>query len=142
MLPTPTMTPWPGISRGTLCTVPIVPGLVRVTVAPWKSATVSLLLPDLADELLVGGEEAGEVERVGFAQHRHDERAGAVALVDVDGEAHVDVLVADEPRLAVGALDERVVHVGHGVGDRPHDGVADDVGEADLALPAAGCGSR
>ena len=42
MLPTPTMTPWPGISRGTLCTVPIVPGLVSVTLAPWKSSTVSL----------------------------------------------------------------------------------------------------
>ena len=27
---------------------------------------------------------------------------------------------------------------GHGVGDRPHDGVADEVGEADLAHPAAG----
>ena len=63
-----------------------------------------LVAPDLADELLVGGEEAGEVERVGVAEDRHDERAGAVALVDVDGEAHVDVLVADEPRLAVGAL--------------------------------------
>ena len=42
MLPTPTMTPWPGISRGTLCTVPMVPGLVSVTLAPWKSSTVSL----------------------------------------------------------------------------------------------------
>ena len=42
MLPTPTMTPWPGISRGTLWTVPIVPGLVSDTLAPWKSSTVSL----------------------------------------------------------------------------------------------------
>ena len=88
------MTPWPGISRGTRWTVPIVPGLVSVTLAPWKSSTVSLLLPDLADQLLVGGEEAGEVERVGVAEDRHDERARAVALVDVDREAHVDVLVA------------------------------------------------
>ena len=61
------MTPWPGISRGTDCTVPIVPGLVSVTVAPAKSSAVSLLALDLADELLVGGREAGEVERVGVA---------------------------------------------------------------------------
>ena len=37
------MTPWPGINRGTLWTVPIVPGLVSVIVAPWKSLTASLL---------------------------------------------------------------------------------------------------
>ncbi len=40
--PTPTMQPWPGISRGTECTVPIVPGLVRLIVVPAKSSTVSL----------------------------------------------------------------------------------------------------
>ena len=44
MLPTPTITPCPGISRGTDWTVPIVPGLVSDTLAPWKSSTVSLLL--------------------------------------------------------------------------------------------------
>ncbi len=38
------MTPWPGIRRGTDWTVPIVPGLVSVTVAPWKSLTCSLLV--------------------------------------------------------------------------------------------------
>ena len=43
MAPTPTITPWPGMSRGTDCLVPIVPGLVRVMVAPAKSSTVSLL---------------------------------------------------------------------------------------------------
>ena len=42
MEPTPTITPWPGMSRGTDCTVPMVPGFVSVSVAPWKSATVSL----------------------------------------------------------------------------------------------------
>ena len=40
--PTPTMQPWPAISRGTECSVPIVPGLVSVAVVPWKSATASL----------------------------------------------------------------------------------------------------
>ncbi len=44
MLPTPTMTAWPGIRRGTDWTVPIPPGLVRLMFAPWKSSTVSLLV--------------------------------------------------------------------------------------------------
>ena len=88
------MTPWPGIRRGTLWTVPIVPGLVSETVAPWKSSTVELVRLDLADQLLVGGEEAGEVELVGVADDRHDERAAAVGLLDVDGEAEVDGVVA------------------------------------------------
>ena len=97
---------------------------------------------DLADQLLVGAEEAGEVERVGVADDRHDERAAAVGLLDVDGEAHVDRVVLDEAGLAVGAGDERVAHRRDGIGDRPHDGVADEVGEADLAHPAARRGSR
>ncbi len=41
--PTPTMQPWPAISRGTECWVPIVPGLVRLIVVPWKSGSASLL---------------------------------------------------------------------------------------------------
>ncbi len=36
--------PWPFISRGTEWLVPIVPGLVRLIVVPWKSLTASLLL--------------------------------------------------------------------------------------------------
>ena len=36
--PTPTMAPWPGMSRGTDCLVPMVPGLVSDTVAPAKSS--------------------------------------------------------------------------------------------------------
>ena len=42
--PTPMIAPWPDISRGTEWTVPIVPGLVKVIVVPWKSSTASLLL--------------------------------------------------------------------------------------------------
>jgi hypothetical protein len=30
-----TIVPWPGISRGTLATVPIPPGFVSVMFAPW-----------------------------------------------------------------------------------------------------------
>ncbi len=96
-----------------------------------------LVGPDLADELFVGAEEPGEVHAVGFADDRDDERACAVALGDVDGEAEVDRLVALEAGLAVVAMDEGVAHVGDGVGDGSHDGVPDEVGEADLARAAA-----
>ncbi len=41
------MAPWPGMSRGTDWTVPMVPGLVRVTVAPAKSSGVSLFVRTL-----------------------------------------------------------------------------------------------
>src|SRR4051812_19332219 len=44
MEPTPMIAPWPFISLGTEWLVPIVPGLVRLTVVPWKSVTASLLL--------------------------------------------------------------------------------------------------
>ena len=40
--PTPMIAPWPFISRGTEWTVPMPPGLVSVSVVPWKSSTVSL----------------------------------------------------------------------------------------------------
>jgi hypothetical protein len=40
--PTPTIAACPAISRGTDMTVPIMPGLVIVTVVPAKSSTVSL----------------------------------------------------------------------------------------------------
>ena len=36
--------PWPFISRGTEWLVPMVPGLVRLIVVPWKSVTASLLV--------------------------------------------------------------------------------------------------
>ena len=91
----------------------------------------------LADDLLVRSEEAGEVERVGVTDDRNHQRPAAVGLLDVDGEAHVHVLVDDDPRLAVGALDVGVPHRRHLVGDGAHDGVADDVGEADLGLATA-----
>ncbi len=42
--PTPMIAPWPFISRGTEWLVPMVPGLVRLMVVPWKSLTASLLL--------------------------------------------------------------------------------------------------
>jgi hypothetical protein len=92
---------------------------------------------DLADDLLVGGEEAVEVEGVGVAEHGDHERATA-GLLDVDGQTHADVLVLDEPRFAVGTFGVGVLHRRDLVGDGAHDGIADEVGEADLGLPGAG----
>ena len=91
----------------------------------------------LADEVVVDGHEAGEVEGVGVRDARHDERARAVALLHVDREAEADVLVAHDPGAAVGSLDEGVVHVRDVIGDGPDDGVADEVREADLAATRA-----
>ena len=42
MAPTPMIAPWPAMSRGTLWTVPMLPGFVSVIVVPAKSSAVSL----------------------------------------------------------------------------------------------------
>ena len=47
------------------------------------------------------------------------------------------MVVDDEARLAVGTFEERVLHPRHLVGDGADDGVADEVGEADLGQPGA-----
>ena len=101
-----------------------------------------LVRAHLADEVLVRAPEATEVEGVGALDHRHQQRARPVGLLEVDGDAEPDVLVMDDLRLAVLALDERAVHHRHGVGDGPHDGVPDEVGEAHLAAAGAARGSR
>ena len=46
-VPTPTMVPCPGMRRGTDWRVPMVPGLVRLTVTPAKSSALSLLVRTL-----------------------------------------------------------------------------------------------
>ena len=46
-----------------------------------------LVRVDLADQVLVGQHEGAEVERVGVLDARHQQRAAAVALLLVDGEA-------------------------------------------------------
>ena len=106
----------------------MVPGLVRVSVVPWKSSTVSLLAAGLADDVLVGGPEVGEVHRLGVLDRRDEQLAGAVGLGHVDREAEVDVAGDDQGRLAV-LLGEAVVHLRH-VAQRLDQGVADEVGEA------------
>ncbi len=80
---------------------------------------------------VVGGEEALEGQAGGVADHRNQQRAGAVALLDVHREAEVDLPVAH----AVGAAVEGGVVVGHHrlVGCGARDRVGDEVGERDLA---------
>src|SRR5207237_3878477 len=68
---------------------------------------------DLADQVLVGGEEGAEVERLGQADVRHQQAAGPVRLLHVDGKAQVDVRAADDVRPAIDLAVDRV----HG-GDR------------------------
>ena len=57
------MKPWPGMSRGTEWTVPIIPGFVIVPVVPAKSSGVSLFVRTLRISSSYAREEAGEVER-------------------------------------------------------------------------------
>ena len=45
----------------------------------------------LADDVLVGGPEVGEVHRLGGLDRGHQQLAGAVGLGEVDGQAEVDV---------------------------------------------------
>ena len=89
----------------------------------------------LADELVVDGAEAGEVHRVGVLDDGDHEGAGAVGLLHVDGESQPHVLPANQAGRPVGAFDEVVVHHRDVIRDRAYQGVADDVGEADLAAP-------
>jgi len=90
-----------------------------------------LVVARAEDQLVVVGDEVREAHLVGVLEDRHDERAGAVLLLDVDREAERDRARVDALRLAVG-LGIRVAHHRHvapGLDDRP----GDDVGEGELA---------
>src|SRR5206468_2033785 len=76
-----------------------------------------------------------EVERVRVLDARYDEGAGAVILLDVDGQAEVDVVRFGDGGLALG-LDERPVHHRE-VRHRLDQCVADQVGERHLAATTA-----
>ena len=95
-----------------------------------------LVAPGPPDDVLVGLPELPEVHRLGVLDARHDQRARAVRLGQVDRDAEVDVLGRDQDRLAVD-LGERVVHL-RVRGQRLDQRVPDEVGEADLAAAAAG----
>ena len=94
--------------RGTECTVPIMPGLVIVTVVPAKSSGASLFVRTLRMSSSYAARNAGEVERVGVLDVRDEQRARAVGPLDVDREAEVHVLVAHDDGLAVDDAERRV----------------------------------
>ena len=106
--------------------------------APAKSSGVELVGADLADEVLVGRPEAAEVERVGVLDararaacgsrrpsRRRRRGRGRRARGGRRGACR------RRPRRSVEFMTGTVV------GDGPHDGVADEVGEADLAAAGA-----
>ena len=65
---------------------------------------------------------------LGVAQARHQQRAGAVGALVVHRQPQSHVRMPHYPRLAVGAVMERGVHLRVVIGDRPHHGVGDEVG--------------
>ena len=85
----------------------------------------------LLHERVVSREEPVEGQARGVADHGDHQRAGAVLLLHVHGQAQVDLTVVYSVRLA---LDERVVVAHHRhLGGGAHDRVGDQVGERDLA---------
>ena len=134
--PTPMIAPWPFISRGTEWLVPIVPGLVRLIVVPWKSRDRELVVAGLADQLLVRRPEVREVHRLGGLDRGHQQLPGAVGLGQVDGQAEVDVGRRDQVGLAVDRV-EADVHLGHRP-QRLDQREADQVRERHLAAAGAG----
>ena len=58
-----TIVPWPFISRGTEAIVPMPPGLVSETFAPWRSSAVSLFSRALPIRALKASRNCGNVSR-------------------------------------------------------------------------------
>ena len=84
----------------------------------------------LVHQRVVGVQELGEAHAPGVADDRHHQRAAAVLLLHVDGQAEVDGAVVVAVGLAVDLL-EVVGHHRHVVGGHARDGVGDQVGEGD-----------
>ena len=115
--------------------MPSVPGLVSEIVVPAKSSAVSAAAAGLAHDLLVGRPELGEVHRLAALDRHHDQRCAAPPL---PGRSIARPRLTWSGVTTVGLavdLGEVPVHRRE-LGQRPHDGVPDEVGEGDL--PAAG----
>ena len=84
----------------------------------------------LVDEPVVGVLERGEAHPPGVADDRDHQRARAVLLLDVDGDAEVDLPVVDAVRLAVD-VGEVVGHHRHVAVGAERDRVGDQMGEGD-----------
>ena len=115
------------------------PGIGQGHGRPGKVVGSDLVGVDLADQVLVRQDEGAEVEGVGVLDARHEQRAAPVALLLVDGQTESHVLVVDDAGLArpVRIGDEGGVQCGH-VEQGADDGIADDVGEADLRARGPG----
>ena len=90
-----------------------------------------LVVAGAGDEAAEAVEELGERQAPGVADDRDHERAAAVLLLDVDGDAEVDGAVVDAMRLPVDLV-EVVRHDRHLLGRRARDRVGDEVREGDL----------
>ena len=114
--------------------MPRPPGFVSEMFAPVRSSALRRVRARLVDERVERGLEVAEVLAPGVADDRDHQRAAAVLLLDVDGDAEVHPVVVDAVRLAVDVGEvvghhRRVVLRGEG------DGVGDQVRERD---PLAG----
>ncbi len=96
--------PCPAISRGTDSTVPIIPGLVSVTVVPSKSSGVILPERTLRITSSYAAWNPAKSSEPAFSDVRDEQRARAVLALHVDGEAEVDDLCRTTCRLAVQLL--------------------------------------
>ena len=114
----------------------MVPGLVRRDRRARVVVDGQLLRPGPADDVLVRHPELAEVHRLRRLDAGHEQLPGPVAPGHVDGQAEVDVAGRDDAGLSVDRC-VGVVHLRHGA-QRPHHREADEMGERDLAAPAAG----
>ena len=96
-----------------------------------------LVAPGPPHDVLVRLPELPEVHRVGGLDARHDQRARAVRLGQVDRDAEVDVL-RDHQVAGLPSTSAKELFISGCVAQRPDHRVADEVGEADLAAAAAG----
>ena len=90
-----------------------------------------LVLAGAGDQVVEGVEELRERQPAGVADDGHHQGAPAALLLDVDGDAEVDLAGVDDVRLAVD-LGEGVGHDRHLLGRRARDRVGDQVREGDL----------
>ena len=93
--------PWPIISRGTEAIVPMPPGLVSETLAPVRSSAVSVLSRAFSISSSKAALKSANVMRPASRMTGTISVRRAVLLLDVDGDAEVDLAVVDAVRLAV-----------------------------------------
>ena len=134
--PTPMIAPWPFISRGTEWLVPMVPGLVREIVVPWKSSTVSLSSRALRTTSSYAVQNAAKsIVSAALIDGTSSWRVPSGFCMSM---ARPRLMWAGVIRLGLPSIDvEADVHLGHRL-ERLDQRVADQVGERDLAAAGAG----